>query len=530
MHDDLDPYRQWLGRTAAERPLNYYQLLGLQEFEDDRGRIENAEMIEMAKVLRHEAGPHAALARQVCDELERAVATLSDAGKKAAYDAQLRSQRFTAPALDPPAGAPLAAGEVAANYYRLLGLADFEESLSRIENAEMMEMAKVLRLESGPNAADARRQREALEQAVATLSDPGRKAAYDAQLRSQRLPASDAASPPSIPQYSAPQTGAPPPAHAPSPSPVYDAASDLKLDEDDDELLSPAARVVEPPLPSFRPQESPMSASPLVAPAASQPADAPGYNFAADLKLNDSEEDDLSVPARRSAAPATVEPPAIAAAAGSPAQPAPGQADEADDDEDSAKPAAKKKAKSAATRQSKPAKPKAPPPPVIRKPLLPQIPVRQVATAMGGIGVLVFLGWVGLAWWNSDAGTGQVTGSVTLEGQPVSAAEMAFISTSNPDDAFIGISRGDGHYQVSYRTLKGLPIGRYKVSITSHTLASGAPPPAPVEGAEEGSGAEGGGGELVATLYEFEQEVTRGSNAIDFELSRGKKVELKPGG
>jgi hypothetical protein len=90
---DFDPYRQWLGRTTSERPLNYYQLLDLPELENDRQRIERAEMIEMAKVLRHETGPYALAARRLCEELERAVSTLTNVDSKAAYDAELRARR-----------------------------------------------------------------------------------------------------------------------------------------------------------------------------------------------------------------------------------------------------------------------------------------------------------------------------------------------------------------------------------------------------------------------------------------------------
>src|SRR5688500_13470196 len=154
MSDVLDPYRQWLGRTATERPLNFYQLLDLPEFEERLGRIENAEMIEMAKVLRHENGPHAAIARQLCEELQQAVSTLSDPAKKAAYDAQLRASRSP---------------QSAVNYYRLLNLNDFEEDRQRIENAEMIEMAKALRDGNAQTC-------EALERAVRTLLDPARKA------------------------------------------------------------------------------------------------------------------------------------------------------------------------------------------------------------------------------------------------------------------------------------------------------------------------------------------------------------------
>jgi hypothetical protein len=96
MHEEIDPYRQWLGRMSVERPLNHYQLLDLPDFEEDPERIENAEMIAMAAVLRHESGPHAAAARTLCEELERAAATLSDPARKAAYDDQLRSHRAEA--------------------------------------------------------------------------------------------------------------------------------------------------------------------------------------------------------------------------------------------------------------------------------------------------------------------------------------------------------------------------------------------------------------------------------------------------
>lgn len=89
MSSEIDPYRDWLGIKSAHRPPNHYELLDLKTFESDRERIENAVMIEMAKVLRHENGPHAALATQIGRELEEAVRCLLDPGDKAAYDAEL---------------------------------------------------------------------------------------------------------------------------------------------------------------------------------------------------------------------------------------------------------------------------------------------------------------------------------------------------------------------------------------------------------------------------------------------------------
>lgn len=197
MPDEFDPYRQWLGRTAVERPLNHYQLLGLQDFEADISRIENAEMIEMAKVLRHESGPHAAIAHRVAEELHQAVATLSDPQQKASYDAGLRTKAT--------------ASATQANFYQLLNLPDFEDNRQRIENAEMIEIAKALR--QGNSQAC-----EALELAVRTLLDPELKAAYDANLRNM---------PGSTSTREGRATGERPIEH--------EFSADLKLDEEEEE-------------------------------------------------------------------------------------------------------------------------------------------------------------------------------------------------------------------------------------------------------------------------------------------------------
>lgn len=86
----FDPYRDWLGMDPCERPFNHYRLLALDLFEQDNKRIEHAEMIRMAAVLRHEQGEHAQIARQICDELEAAIRCLLDPAAKAAYDFRLR--------------------------------------------------------------------------------------------------------------------------------------------------------------------------------------------------------------------------------------------------------------------------------------------------------------------------------------------------------------------------------------------------------------------------------------------------------
>jgi hypothetical protein len=91
MAPEFDPYREWLGADAPPDSINHYQLLGLRPFESDQERIENTEMVQMAKVLRHELGPHGQYVPKLCQELEAAVRCLGDPAAKAAYDAQLRA-------------------------------------------------------------------------------------------------------------------------------------------------------------------------------------------------------------------------------------------------------------------------------------------------------------------------------------------------------------------------------------------------------------------------------------------------------
>lgn len=89
MSTQVDPYRDWLGIKSPHRPPNHYELLDLPLYESDRERIENSEMIQMVKVLRHESGPDSEQAGRLAKELEEAVRCLSDPADKAAYDAGL---------------------------------------------------------------------------------------------------------------------------------------------------------------------------------------------------------------------------------------------------------------------------------------------------------------------------------------------------------------------------------------------------------------------------------------------------------
>ena len=117
---------------------------------------------------------------------------------------------------------------------------------------------------------------------------------------------------------------------------------------------------------------------------------------------------------------------------------------------------------------------------------------------------------------------GTMSGRVTYQGQRVGGAEMKFAPAEKTDDWFSGVSAQDGTYQVSYRGLKGLPVGRYQITITVAALPSGVPfPPGELSDSLRSDG------KLVETAYVFEQDVASGENKIDFELTQGQKQEVK---
>jgi hypothetical protein len=372
--------------------------------------------------------------------LELAVATLSDPSRKAAYDAQLRAE--SAPA------SPAAASSVEApNYYRMLGLAEFEPDAARIETAHMIEMSKVLRRETGPEAAAARQREEALELAFATLSDPVRKAAYDAELRSH-VPDALKQSPAEAP--------VPPPVQ---PAMIYDASNDLKLHDEEEEEHDDA-----------------FDSSP-----ASEPAEtaslAPAAAHTAALEDEPLEPDAAAVTRPKKQIYASYDPAPI----------------------------------EKASRFS------------FEMPSLSLRPLLKPAAALAAVGLLA---WAGFTFISFGEPVGQLSGKLTLNGQTVVGAEMRLESTSNPDHLFAGITGNEGLFQLSYRTFTGLPVGRYKITFTHQTLVGGKPLE-PAEGEEEAVASEE---ELVTTSYIFEQDIVSGSNQIDFELSQGQKLEPARGG
>ena len=88
----FDPYLRWLGIRDSQRPLNHYRLLGLDLFESDPDVIASAADRQMAHVRTFQTGEHAEVTQRILNELAAARVSLLKPDRKAAYDAELRTQ------------------------------------------------------------------------------------------------------------------------------------------------------------------------------------------------------------------------------------------------------------------------------------------------------------------------------------------------------------------------------------------------------------------------------------------------------
>lgn len=89
MPPEIDVYSEWLGIKEPNRPLNYYQLLRIKQFEDDPVRIRTNYRKMNAHVRKYAAGDYATESQELLNELAKAMLCLTDAKRKAEYDASL---------------------------------------------------------------------------------------------------------------------------------------------------------------------------------------------------------------------------------------------------------------------------------------------------------------------------------------------------------------------------------------------------------------------------------------------------------
>mgnify|MGYP000894048650 CR=1 FL=1 len=89
MAKQLDVYRDWLGITEPARPLNYYQLLKLKQFEDDAEVIRASYRTLNAHVRKYQTGEFGPQSQQLLNELAKVMLCLTDSQRKSDYDASL---------------------------------------------------------------------------------------------------------------------------------------------------------------------------------------------------------------------------------------------------------------------------------------------------------------------------------------------------------------------------------------------------------------------------------------------------------
>jgi len=89
MTKTLDVYRDWLKITDTDRPLNYYQLLRVKQFEDNTAKIREHYKAMNSHVRKFAAGEFAKQSQDLLNELARAMLCLTDKQRKTEYDATL---------------------------------------------------------------------------------------------------------------------------------------------------------------------------------------------------------------------------------------------------------------------------------------------------------------------------------------------------------------------------------------------------------------------------------------------------------
>jgi hypothetical protein len=89
MPPKIDVYRDWLEITDPERPLNYYQVLRLDKFEDDAGKIRQHYRKMNSHVRKYATGSYAKQSQDLLNELAKAMLCLTDVQRKREYDATL---------------------------------------------------------------------------------------------------------------------------------------------------------------------------------------------------------------------------------------------------------------------------------------------------------------------------------------------------------------------------------------------------------------------------------------------------------
>ena len=111
MAEPFDPYRAWLGIAPSQQPPDHYRLLGVARFTPDPDAISRAAELQIARLQPHLAGPHAAEAQRLIQEISAARTCLLTPQQRTAYDRMLGQHvAATAGSQAAPRGGSTAAG------------------------------------------------------------------------------------------------------------------------------------------------------------------------------------------------------------------------------------------------------------------------------------------------------------------------------------------------------------------------------------------------------------------------------------
>ncbi len=89
--NNFNPYTEWLEIPVEQQPPTLYQLIGVENFESDESRIDEASTSRAAELQQLAAGPNREVVQRLLSEVAKARRTLLQADARAAYDHSLRN-------------------------------------------------------------------------------------------------------------------------------------------------------------------------------------------------------------------------------------------------------------------------------------------------------------------------------------------------------------------------------------------------------------------------------------------------------
>jgi hypothetical protein len=128
-----------------------------------------------------------------------------------------------------------------------------------------------------------------------------------------------------------------------------------------------------------------------------------------------------------------------------------------------------------------------------------------------------------LALGGCGGSTARLAGKVLLQGQPVPNAEIELAPVDDATKNYRGISLADGTYQLDYGQDAGLPLGKYRATVTVYLTEDGQPLP---EG-EAGQGLKSSG-KAVVQKYVLELTVDQSSANLNLDLDQATPETASP--